>query len=57
MLLLTRRPGEVITIGDGIEITIMEVSGRQVRVGVLAPKDVKIMRKELLGRPPKEKRP
>ena len=48
MLVLTRRTGETILIGDDIEITILAVDGSQVRVGVDAPEDVKILRGELL---------
>ena len=48
MLVLTRRSGETILIGDDIEITILAVDGSQVRVGVDAPEDVKILRGELL---------
>ena len=47
MLILTRKTGQGFTIGDDIEITITEVSGDKVRVGINAPKDVKILRSEL----------
>ena len=47
MLILTRRPGETILIGDDIEVTVMRISGNQVRVGIEAPKDVAIVRDEL----------
>ncbi|NLW78159.1 MAG: carbon storage regulator CsrA [Ruminococcaceae bacterium] len=47
MLILTRKPGQGFTIGDDIEITITEVSGDKVRVGISAPKAVKILRSEL----------
>ncbi len=47
MLILTRKSGQGFTIGDDIEITITEVSGDKVRVGISAPKEVKILRSEL----------
>lgn len=47
MLALTRRVGESIIIGNDIEITIVEVKGDQVRIGINAPKSVKILRKEI----------
>lgn len=50
MLILTRRKGEKIKIGDDIEITITSVEGNSVRVGVDAPKNVEILRTELLER-------
>lgn len=48
MLLLARRLGETIIIGDDIEITIAELNSKQVRIGIEAPKNIKIVRKELL---------
>lgn len=48
MLILARKPGESLVINDKIEITIVEVSGDKVRIGIDAPKDVKILRKELI---------
>jgi len=47
MLILTRRPGESILIGDDIEVTIMRIGGNQVRIGIEAPKDISIVREEL----------
>jgi carbon storage regulator len=47
MLILTRRLGETILIGDDIEVTIAHIDGNQVRVGIKAPKDVDIVREEL----------
>ncbi len=47
MLILTRKTGQGFTIGDNIEITITEVSGDKVRVGISAPKEVKVLRSEL----------
>lgn len=50
MLILTRKPGESLIIGDDITINILGVQGNQVRIGIDAPKEVKIMRTELLER-------
>ncbi|HEB94899.1 MAG TPA: carbon storage regulator [Sedimenticola thiotaurini] len=47
MLILTRKIGEVIRIGDNIEVTILDVRGGQVRVGIRAPKDVPVHREEI----------
>lgn len=50
VLILTRRVGETLTIGDNIEVTVLEVRGGQVRIGVNAPRDVVVNRKEILTR-------
>jgi len=50
MLILTRKSGEKIRIAEDIELTVLHVSGSQVKIGIDAPKDVTIMREELLGR-------
>jgi carbon storage regulator len=47
MLVLTRRLNQSIKIGDDIEITVIEVRGDQVRLGVSAPRDVAVHRKEV----------
>ena len=47
MLVLTRKAGEAIQIGDEIEITILSVKGEQVKIGINAPKYVEIHRKEV----------
>ena len=47
MLVLSRKPGEKIIIGNGITLTVIEVKGNQVRVGIDAPDDVRILRAEL----------
>jgi carbon storage regulator len=47
MLILTRKLGEVIAVGDEIKIVILDIKGRQVRVGVQAPKKTKVYREEL----------
>jgi carbon storage regulator len=48
MLILTRRPGESIQVGEDIEISILEIRGNQVRLGINAPADVLVLRSELL---------
>lgn len=47
MLILTRKQGESFLLNDNIEITVSEISGDRVRIAISAPKDVKILRKEL----------
>jgi carbon storage regulator len=47
MLVLTRRSNQSIMIGDDIEVTILAVSGEKVRVGISAPTDVPVFRKEV----------
>jgi carbon storage regulator len=47
MLVLTRKQGESITIGDDITITILDVKGKYVRVGVEAPRDLAVHRQEI----------
>jgi len=49
MLVLSRKPGEAIRIGDDIEISVIEVRGDTVRIGIEAPKSVAIFRQELLA--------
>ncbi len=59
MLILTRRAGETLMIGDNISVTVLRVRGNQVRLGVNAPNDVAIHRKEIhdqiLNQPPLER--
>ena len=50
MLILTRKPGERICIGDDIEVTIVNVRGNQVRLGITAPRDVAVHREEIYRR-------
>jgi carbon storage regulator len=50
MLILTRRVGETLMIGDEITVTVLSVKGNQVRVGVSAPKDVAVHREEIYQR-------
>jgi carbon storage regulator len=49
MLVLTRRKGERLLIGDDIEITVIEVKGDGVRIGVEAPKGIRILRQEVVA--------
>jgi carbon storage regulator len=53
MLILSRNRDEQITIDGGIVITVLEVVGGRVKIGVEAPKETKVIRNELLGYPPK----
>ncbi|MBL6714797.1 MAG: carbon storage regulator CsrA [Pseudomonadales bacterium] len=50
MLILTRKVGESVLIGDGIKVSILAVKGNQVRVGIDAPKDVSVHREEVRAR-------
>lgn len=50
MLILTRRVGESLMVGDDITITVLGVKGNQVRIGVNAPKDVAVHREEIFNR-------
>jgi len=50
VLILTRRCGETLTIGDDITVTILAVKGNQVRIGIHAPKDVAVHREEIYDR-------
>ncbi|MFJ7858081.1 carbon storage regulator CsrA [Peribacillus sp. NPDC097206] len=47
MLVLTRKPNESIVIGNDIEITILAIEGEQIKIGITAPKNVDIHRKEV----------
>ena len=47
MLILTRKPGESLYIGDSVKVTIVEIKGHQIRVGIDAPADLRIYREEI----------
>lgn len=47
MLVLTRKLNQAIMIGDSIEITVLEVKGEQIKIGISAPKDISVYRKEI----------
>ena len=47
MLILTRKAGETILIGENISITVVEIRGRQVRLGIEAPADILVLREEM----------
>lgn len=47
MLALTRKKGEALVINNNIEITVLEIRGDQIKIGISAPKDVPIYRKEV----------
>lgn len=55
MLILTRRVGETLMVGDDVTLTVLGVKGNQVRIGVNAPKDVQVHREEIYLRIQKEK--
>ena len=52
MLVLTRKTGQTIMIGDDIEITVLSTAGEKVRLGIRAPRDVPVFREEVTGQGP-----
>lgn len=56
MLILTRRIGETLTVGDDVKVTVLNIQGGQVRIGVDAPKQVEVHREEIYNRIQAEKK-
>lgn len=50
MLILTRRAGETLVIGEDVRVKVLEVKGQQVRIGVTAPREVSVHREEIYER-------
>ena len=57
MLVLTRRQGESIAIGDDVTITVLEIRGGQVRLGIVAPSEITVLRSEILDQGPDQDQP
>jgi carbon storage regulator len=57
MLILTRRAGETVIVGNDVAVTIVAVKGNQIRIGISAPKNVPIHREEIYERIRRERQP
>jgi carbon storage regulator len=55
MLILTRKVGETLMVGEDVTVTVMAVNGNQVRIGIKAPRDVAVHREEIFDRIKEEK--
>jgi carbon storage regulator len=57
MLILTRRIGEIVRIGDDVSVAVLGIKGNQVRLGIEAPKDIPVHREEIFERIKHERDP
>ena len=56
MLVLTRKPGQIIMIGDDIRVTVLRISGKQIASGIEAPTDIAVHREEIYDRIQEDKK-